>query len=141
MYMTYMEAETGLALGGNVKLLNIERSRVTHQGLHERNFHIFYQMLAGPKKGAKKGAKNGAVGDVDLVSFWDKESYKLVSRDVAQMGDYLYVDGGERMASLPRDEYSAIYTDLPSGAHPHFHGPKPNPLPLTLAFRLDSVCG
>ena len=58
LYQTYLD-QHGHALGANVQLLSLEKGiesdldldpnpadlegRVTHQGIEERNFHIFYR--------------------------------------------------------------------------------------------------
>lgn len=43
----YFEANTGALIGGEVQTFLLEKSRISRHGKGERNYHIFYEMLAG----------------------------------------------------------------------------------------------
>ncbi len=50
-YMSLVFDYDGVVRGGHVRNYLLEKSRVTHQASEERNFHVFYQLIAGAAKG------------------------------------------------------------------------------------------
>jgi len=50
-YMSLVFDYDGVVRGGHVRNYLLEKSRVTHQAGEERNFHVFYQLIAGASKG------------------------------------------------------------------------------------------
>ena len=50
-YMSLVFDYDGVVRGGHVRNYLLEKSRVTHQAGDERNFHVFYQLIAGAAKG------------------------------------------------------------------------------------------
>jgi len=125
LYQTFLD-KNGTAVGANVSCLMFEKSRVTHQGLEERNFHIFYQLLAGGPTKPAEGAEQWTA----VKSFWDRVSKSLLPSKPPKKGDFFYLDGGEAMQP-PTTEHTPIYTDTPKGFKPR---PGMEAAPAAVAF-------
>jgi len=98
-------------VGCDIEPYMLEKSRVTAQQMCERNYHIFYRMIKGPKLGMKRYAEKAPEMEAELKKY-DKTMYRLCPDKAAKEGDYLYLDGGQ-MAST--QEYLRIYDDVPEG--------------------------
>ena len=69
-----LDAERGYLLGGQVETYLLEKSRVTsgmadHFASGERNFHAFYQLVAGVAEAQAAGPKAGGGGGGGLLGF------------------------------------------------------------------------
>lgn len=68
-YLEIFFNNSGVIEGAQVEQYLLEKSRVCHQALEERNYHIFYCLLAGLSKEEKK-----------LLSLGDAKEYTFLSR-------------------------------------------------------------
>ncbi|KAF9961601.1 hypothetical protein BGZ72_002914 [Mortierella alpina] len=86
---------TGQIAGGNIERYLFEKSRVTYQTAQERNYHIFYQLMAGAPADVKKSLLlDGGLGDYRYVKnsnhvisgVDDGEDFKLLLESMDVMG-------------------------------------------------------
>jgi len=115
LYQIYFNREKRFITGCNVNPYMLEKSRIASQQMYERNFHIFYRMMAGPVWKQKQKDKWSAKGR-DVPSY-DKSSLMLPRKESAEFGDFIYLDGGvDQLRNNPN--YERIYTDVPKGWRP-----------------------
>ena len=57
----------GVMVGGKIVNYLLEKSRIAHQADNERNYHVFYQVLAGASAHAELDAQRYLVGLGSLI--------------------------------------------------------------------------
>ncbi|KAF9966262.1 hypothetical protein BGZ70_002847 [Mortierella alpina] len=86
---------TGQIAGGNIERYLFEKSRVTYQTAQERNYHIFYQLMAGAPADVKKSLLlDGGLQDYSYVKnsnhvisgVDDGEDFRLLLESMDVMG-------------------------------------------------------
>ncbi|KAG0224755.1 hypothetical protein BGW41_004968 [Actinomortierella wolfii] len=88
-------SSSGHIAGGNIERYLLEKSRVTYQTPQERNYHIFYQLMAGASPEIKKALLlDGGLGDYGYVKnsnhfidgVNDVEDFRLLQESMDVMG-------------------------------------------------------
>ncbi|KAM3603846.1 uncharacterized protein V6R79_002916 [Siganus canaliculatus] len=70
-YLEIFYSKNGAIQGARMEQYLLEKSRVCHQALDERNYHIFYCMLAGIRAEDKKALSLGEVEDYTFLTKGD----------------------------------------------------------------------
>ena len=58
----------------------------------ERNFHIFYRMIKGPRVKTDRHGNPEGSDEIGPGRKYNKAEYHLIDADVAQLGDYNYLE-------------------------------------------------
>jgi myosin heavy subunit len=130
LYQIYF-APDGQILGCNIDPYMLEKSRVSQQQMMERNFHIYYRMLVGPKQDEPKHKDVPDDMYAEVMKLWSRDEYCLPPNEIAERKQFLYLDGGD---TLFDQDFKRIYTDVPQGWQPNA---ETTPLPSARTYEDD----
>lgn len=75
--------KTGTSIvGAKIEQYLLEKSRIVSQNIGERNYHIFYSMLAGMQRSQKETLE---LGTADQYNYLNKNDIRVVGRNEAKV--------------------------------------------------------
>ncbi|XP_019957019.2 unconventional myosin-VIIa-like [Paralichthys olivaceus] len=112
-YLEIFFNKEGVIEGGRVEQYLLEKSRVCHQALGERNYHIFYCMLRGITAEEKKTLR---LGDAKEYKFLTKgDCITCESRDDAK--DYSHIHSAMKILTFSKSQCEEIHKLLAAILH------------------------
>ncbi|EGC40024.1 hypothetical protein DICPUDRAFT_25874 [Dictyostelium purpureum] len=112
-YLEIQFDDNNAPVGGQISTFLLEKTRVTFQQKHERNFHIFYQMLAGLDQSTKS-----EWGLTQATDFYYLAQSKCTSiADVDDAADYIEVKNAMTTIAITSEEQTEIFRILAAILH------------------------
>ncbi|KAM9965453.1 hypothetical protein ACTFIW_005269 [Dictyostelium discoideum] len=91
----------------------LEKSRISHQASSERNYHIFYQLLAGASDELKEKLKLGEPEDYHYLS----QSGCIRIENINDVEDFEHVKYAMNVLGLPEDKQFTIFSIVSAVLH------------------------
>ncbi|KYQ92809.1 myosin IK [Tieghemostelium lacteum] len=112
-YLEIQFSDNNAPVGGQISTFLLEKTRVTFQQKHERNFHIFYQMLAGLDQGKK--SEWGLTQATDF--YYLAQSGCTTIEDVNDGNDFMEVQQAMDTVGISKSEQNDIFRILAAILH------------------------
>jgi len=97
---------SGYIIGASINSYLLEKSRVVFQGNDERNYHVFYQLLAGASSDLKRALKLTGAGDY----FYINQGRKLNVDGVDDAAEFNHLKKALSIMNVDEEDQRAIWS-------------------------------
>lgn len=116
-YLEIQFSDNCAPIGGLISTFLLEKSRVAYQQRGERNFHIFYQLLAGLGHFSSQAVQDFGIGSDPNSFFYTSQSGCSTIDDVNDAEEFKAVLSSLRLIGCSEDEIYQIFRILAAILH------------------------